>query len=787
MGVIHTSILSVRGSIPATPLYNDLKMKLPEALIIAVLLSAIPSTLIATSPEELSDNATISGYVRDKDSGETLVGATIQLLETRQGVVTNKSGYYALSDVKPGTYTLVFSFLGYEKKELRIDLKKRESRRIDVDLRTEAFQMQEVVVEGERLDDKRRITVSRINLPIRQISQIRIGGEADVFRSIQFLPGVLASSQISSGLYIRGGSPDQTLVLLDGSTVYNPTHLFGFFSTFNPDAIKDVDLIKGGFPAEYGGRMSAVLDLVQKDGNRHQVGGTASLGLISARLSADGPVANGSWFFGARRTYIDLLTSFLETDEDPLPDYYFYDVNGKISQDFGLSDKLFLSGFLSEDKMEFDNRAGFNGVLGISNRTLASRWTHLFSDNFFSVFNLSWSRYRNSFETRSSGFTTAIENSIQDYTLKGNFEWFLSSDWTLKSGFEVNRYLLNYMQNFTGNADSVAAPGTNEGGLMNLEESDHTGSVFFQSNYQASNLFSVQTGLRANYFDERGIVKLDPRIAVRYQAQDYLAVKAAWGIYHQYFRLASLPDFSFFDTWLPTDRTVDPSMAIHYVLGVESRLFDGIDLNVDAYYKDLYHVSELNQFQTQGRTVSDFFYDGRGEAFGLELFLQKKTGALSGWAGYALGWINTRFDALNDGRYFRPKWDRRHDFKIVGQYRINHRWEVSANFTFQSGQSYTARTSRLESRLPGSDLGKGITIPAERYGMRLPPSHQLNVNATYSTTLFKLPTKLLIDVFNVYSRRDVWFRYYDTTGEVTTVEDVLLLPILPSVAIEIKF
>lgn len=761
-------------------------MKSIRAIIFLFAIIALSGSLFAEGGAA-PDNATVNGYIRDKETGETLVGASIQLKETRQGTITNKSGFYSLSDIKPGTYTVVFSYIGYDKLEMSIELKKRESRRIDVELKSEAFKLEEVVVEGERFDDRRQITVSRVNIPIRQINQLRIGGEADVFRSIQFLPGVLASSQISSGLYIRGGSPDQTLVLIDGSTVYNPTHLFGFFSTFNPDAVKDVDLIKGGYPAEYGGRLSAVLDLVQKDGNRKELHGTASLGLIATRLSGEGPLGNGSWFLGGRRTYIDLLTNLIETDEDPLPNYYFYDLNGKVSQDFGLSDKVFLSGFTSEDRMEFDNRAGFNGLLGISNRAVSTRWTHLFSDNLFSVFNFSWSRYRNSFETENAGFETMVENVIQDFTLKGNLEWFTSPEWTMKGGFEVNRYVLQYLQNFSGDADSTAPSGSTDGGIVNLDETDHTASMFVQSNYQFSNLLSLQSGLRVNYYDLRNIVKLDPRLALRYQWNESIAVKAAWGIYHQYFRLASLPDFSFFDTWLPTDSTVQPSMAIHYVLGVETQPFDGIDFNIDAYYKELYHVSELNQFQTRGRTVQDYFYDGEGEAFGVEFFLQKKTGRLTGWAGYALGWINTRFDELNGGRYFRPKWDRRHDVKIVGQYRLNDRWDFSATFTLQSGQSYTGRTSRLESRLPGSDFGKGITVPAERFGLRLPMSHQLNLNATYHTTLFGLPTKVLIDIYNVYSRRDIWFRYYDTTGDVTKVEDVTLLPILPSVAVEINF
>jgi hypothetical protein len=741
---------------------------------------------IGDSPKEISDNATINGFIRDKETGETLVGASVLLAGTRLGTTSNKSGYFALSEIKPGKYNVVFSYLGYEKKEITVELKRRESRRIDVELSSEALQLDEVVVESNRLDDKRQISVSRINIPIRQINKLRVGGEADVFRSLQYLPGVLASSQISSGLYIRGGSPDQTLVLLDGSAIYNPSHLFGFFSTFNPDAIKDVDLIKGGYPAEYGGRLSAVLDLVQKDGNRNKFGGTASLGLISSRLSTEGPVGNGSWFLGFRRTYIDLLTGLLETPEDPLPNYYFFDINGKISQDIGSSDKLFLSGFTSEDALDFDNNAGFNGTIGIGNVLLSSSWTHIFDDNLFSVFNFSYSRYRNSFKSSNSGFETEVRNVIQDFTLKGSLEWFASSDWTLKGGVEVNRYELDYLQNFTGDADSSSAAGS-ASAVTNIAASDYTASGFIQSNYQFSNLLSLQTGLRLNYYDLRGLLKVDPRIAARYQLQDFIAVKAAFGVYHQYFRLASLPDFSFFDTWLPTDSTVDPSRAVHYVLGIETRPFDGFDFNVDVYYKDLAHVSELNQFQTRGVTVRDFFYDGKGEAYGIELFLQKRSGRFTGWAGYALGWIDVRFDELNRGKYFRPKWDRRHDFKVVAQYKLNDSWDVSATFTFQTGQSYTGQTSRLETRLPGAESGKGLNIPADRYGLRLPPSHQLNLNANYHTTLFGLPASLMIDIFNVYSRRDIWFRYYDSTGEITKVEDVRLLPILPSVALEVRF
>ncbi|MFZ1731672.1 MAG: TonB-dependent receptor [Bacteroidota bacterium] len=732
-----------------------------------------------------NSGATLSGFIRDAATEETLVGATVQLKGTRIGAVTNKSGFYSVSGIAAGKYTAVFSYLGYSTKEIELSIGGNESKRLDAGLSTDVLQLEEVTVEGNRMEDTRQISVSRINIPLRQISQLRVAGEADVFRSLQFLPGVLASSQISSGLYIRGGSPDQTLVLLDGSTVYNPSHMFGFYSTFNPDAIKDVELIKGGFPAEYGGRMSAVLDLVQMDGNRNDFEGKASLGLISSRLSVEGPVGNGSWFLSGRRTYIDLLTSLIETEDSPLPSYYFYDLNGKITQDLGPDDKLSFSGFHSKDQMDFVNKKGMSLGLAVQNSAAAMRWTHLFSDQVFSAFNLSWSKYGNGLENQRGGFGGLIDNSITDMTLKGKVEWFASSALTVLAGVEGSRYDLQYLQQFGGSGDSATTVGETD--ATNIDTKDYVLAGYGQVNYHFTAALSAQLGLRTNYYQLRDIMTLDPRAALRLQLQPSIALKAAWGMYHQYFRLASVPDFSFFDTWLPTDGTVDPSLAVHYVLGLETHPFDGYEFNVETYYKDLYNVSELREFATQSTAVNEIFYNGTGQSYGIEFFLQKRVGNLTGWAGYALGYITSTFDELNKGAAFRPKWDRRHDLKLVAQYRLNDRWEVGASFTYQSGQSYTGQTSRFQTSFPGDNQGIGVTVPADLYGLRLPASHQLNLNANYHTTLFGQPAKLLIDIYNIYSHRDIWYRYYDTSEDVTEVTDVLLLPIIPSAALEITF
>jgi hypothetical protein len=482
-----------------------------------------------------------------------------------------------------------------------------------------------------------------------------------------------------------------------------------------------------------------------------------------------------------------LLGALPEDPNEPLPNFNFYDLNAKVTQDLGENDKIFLSGFMSADKLILD-APGIDFEVGIGNRNGAARWTHIFGDNLFTSVNLSGSRYVNGFTGNNGGFSFKIENTIIDYTLRADLEWFASDDLTIKTGYEGTSYTFGYMQNFTGNADTVAQSGTvSEGGLTNFTIGDYTHAYYVQGNYQFSDLLSLQTGFRFNYWDSSDVFTIDPRFALRYQLQEDIVLKASWGIFHQYLRLATQPDFTFFDTWLPTDNTVPASKATHYIFSVETKPFDGYDMNFDFYYKDLRNISELRVNNTQGRTVSDVFFTGDGEAYGAEFFLQKKMGAFTGWIGYGLGYVFGQFDSVNQGRVFRPKYDRRHDIKLVGMYKLNQDWELGATFTFQSGQSYTGATSRFATRKPGETIDSPQIVPGDRYGLRLPNTHQLNFNINYNTTIWGLPARVMIDIFNVYSRRDIWFRFYDTSKDVTEVTDVRLLPILPTVALEVKF
>ncbi|MCB0702900.1 MAG: TonB-dependent receptor [Ignavibacteriae bacterium] len=742
-------------------------------------------TLLVSTSHLYSQTASISGYVKDSSNKETLIGATIRIAGTKKGAQTNKDGYYVISNLKPGKYNLIFSYIGYEEYNKEITLKVNQDLRIDALLHTGSMTSEEISVYGDRNDDKVEISISKVNIPIQQIKEIRIGGESDIFRSLQLLPGVLTSSQISSGLYIRGGSPDQNLVLLDGSMVYNPTHLFGFISAFNTDAIKDVELIKGGFNAEYGGRLSSVLTLTQKDGNREEVEGLFSVGAISSKLALEGPIGNGSWFIGGRRTYFELIKAFLSDDPlNPIPDFNFYDVNAKITQDFGDNDKIAISGFYSKDNLDYD-AGNINFNLGISNRLGSARWTHIFNPQLFSTVNLSTSQYINGFDADNSGYKVLQENIITDYTIKHTLDWFHSEEITTKYGYEVNFYEFDYLANFTGSTDSTAEG--SGAGRTNLHFTDRNYAAFAQAKWQINTPLSAQFGLRGNYFEFADQAAVEPRIALKYYLQPDVAIKASWGIYHQNLKLATLQDFSFFDTWLGTDSSLNIGKSIHYILSLETEPWDGYDLNVDVYYKSLENINEIRRVVLQIDNGADVLYEGKGEAFGAELFIQKKIGDFTGWFGYGLGFINAQYDSLNSGRYFRPKFDRRHDIKGVIQYKIDENWDVGANFTFQSGQSYTGQTSRFQLQLEGETNGRGKTVPSQRYGLRLPPSHQLNLNGSYKFKAFGYDAKILLDIYNVYNRRDIWFRFYNVNEETTTVEDFRLLPIIPTFSFEIKF
>lgn len=741
--------------------------------------------LIGISINLLANDNSISGFVLDSASGETVVGATVFFPKLGKGAITNKKGLYSIKNIPNGTHQIKITFIGYQTFTDSIDFNNKNLRK-DFSLSSGAVELNEVVVSAESEADKKNISISKVDIPVKQLKEIRIGGEADVFRALQYLPGVLTSSQISNGLYIRGGSPDQNLVQIDGSTVYNPSHLFGFISTFNADAVKDVELIKGGFNAEYGGRMSAVLNITQKDGNKKEFKGKLNIGLLSTKVSAEGPVGNGSFYLGGRRTYFELIKPLADNDpENPLPDYNFYDLNFRVNQSLGDNDQFFASAFASSDFLEFGN-FGLDFSLGISNLTGSLKWNHIFNNSLFSSVNYSYSRYNNSLDGDNSGFIVKVDNYIEDHTIKAKFDWLTNDKLTNKFGFEANFYEFSYLQDFSGGGSDSLQEGASAG-ITNFTINDINLALFYQSNYQLNDYISVQGGLRLSHWDFINSQTIDPRLAARFQLTDKISLKTAWGIFRQNLKLATQPDFAFFDTWLGTDTTLTLGQSEHYILSLQTTPVEGYDLNFDIYYKTLRNVNELKNISFEVETGEDALYEGDGEAFGFEVFLQKKYGKFGGWIGYGFGVINVQFDSLNRGAWFNPRYDRRHDFKVVAQYQITDRWNLGMNFTFQAGQPYTDQTSWGRTILPGTVRGNGTTNPSQRFGLRLPETHFLNVNASYSFEILGKESLFIMDIYNVYNRRDIFFRQFLIEDDEVSVQDIKLLPIIPSISWEINF
>ena len=755
-----------------------------KIIFISLLLFLVFSSVV------IAAGISVGGIIADKSTGEPLIGAIVMLEGTKLGARTNKSGFYSIQNVPVGEYKIITRYLGYKQGSEKLSVKaNNKNLRINIALDPDAIMTEGVQVVAEREIERREISISKVNVPVAQIKNIRISGESDLFRTLQFLPGVLTSSQVSSGLYVRGGSPDQNLVLLDGAAVYNPSHFFGFYSTFNTNAIKDVEFIKGGFDAEYGGRLSSVLNVTQKDGNRKKITGEATLGLTSMQGGIEVPVASGSMFVSGRRTYLDLLRPVFKLFTDiPLPDFYFYDINAKVTQNLGDNDKVSVSGFLSNDILTFD---GFStGIsMEVGNKLLAGKWTHIFSNNLFSNVVFNYSKYRNSFSGGQADYNFILDNSIEDMTAKAHFEYLLGEDAAIKFGAEVSKMNFDFLMNFTGDTTETIQ---GEDGQVNLFMGDWNYSAFAQTKFNIIDYLSFQGGLRAYFFYLNNNFKFDPRVALRYMLTGNVAVKAAWGIYHQSLRIAGIPNFSIVDAWLPSDTSVDVSKSTHYIFSVETKPFDGIDINFDVYYKDMKEIGELNQMAMAfglGGTekVTDVLFIGNAYSYGAEIFVQKQMGRLTGWLGYGFGKIHATFDSINSGKTFNPKYDRTHDFKVVTQYKLFDDWEVGGTFTFQSGQPYTGATSRGNVLLPDQLQGASKTNMSDLYALRMPNSHQLNLYLAYSFTMFGKEARAVLDIYNVYNRRDILMRVYNTQQSYTTVEDIRLLPIIPSLSLEVKF
>jgi len=730
-----------------------------------------------------AQQATLSGFVADQSNGETLPYASVVLRGDGSpiGTLANVDGYYAIQGVPAdSTLVLMISYVGYIGYQDTVVFKVGETRRLDVQLVSEAILTQEIVVEADRDEEERLIQPGFVQVEAAQIRDMPAIGEADILRSLQLLPGIQSASDISSGLYVRGGGPDQTLILLDQMPLYNPSHAFGFFSTFNSDAIKDVSLHKGAYPAQYGGRLGAVLDVRNKDGNRKGFEGSGGVSLIASRLTLEGPTRKGSWIVSGRRTYIDPLLSIVRNDSTDVPSYYFYDLNAKINQDISENDKLQVSGYFGRDDLTFDVGPDTFFKIRWGNSAFTGKWTHVFSPTVFGNFMVAGSKYTSTSTLNIFDTPILFKNSIQDYTVKGDLDWFATHDHALSGGFLFTRYDFEFLQEF------------NKEEQLNLREKPNLLSAYIQDHWQPGSRWDLRLGARGNYFSDGKQWQVEPRFSASYQAKEDWRLKAAGGGYHQYLQLVTTEAFAGSDFWVPLDGTVEPGRSLQGVVGVEWEPSLRYQLSVEGYYTDLANLVTLDTrvaADTDAQTSEEVFVTGgTGYATGLEVFLQRQTGRLTGWIGYTLGWTRRQFAEFNGGREFAPKYDRRHDVSFVASYRVG-KWAFGANYVYGTGQAFTPASARYTLRSPAiPDLQiEDLVLPADKNSARLLPYHRMDLSVKRKFGLFGADAEGFVQVFNAYNRRNEWFVQYDVDDPETDPKVVKMLPIVPTIGINFGF
>ena len=739
-------------------------------------------SVLVTFSVRAQERASISGYVRDATSGETLLLANVRLEGTTQGAATNNAGYYALAGITPGEHVLIASYVGYRPERIEIALDAGEQRRLDVELVPEGLAIDGVTVTAEQeLEyEARRVGVQQLQTEL--IKSLPTVLQPDVFRSLQLLPGVKAASDYSSGLYIRGGSPDQTLILLDRTTVYNPSHFFGFFSTFNPDAIKDVRLYKGGFPAEYGGRIGSVVDIYNRDGNRREFDAGMSVGLLSSRVIAEGPYARGSYMLALRRSTLEPLLYMLHAaDVDGIPDsFYFFDANGKLNVDLSSRDQLSLAFYAGGDRLNIELLDDLHADIRYGNRTLSLNWTHLFSETLFSNFTATGSRYYSAPELDFSGTSIVRDNSVGDFSAKADFEYVPGERLSAKAGFWTGAFLFRLRDLFD---DDVS-----------LDESIRSlyTSVYGQSTYRPIPGVSLQAGLRANFFQEGDFYRIAPRLSAEYEPASTVRLQIAYGRYFQFLTLVTSELFSGFDTWLTTGDHVPPAFGDQVVIGVKSALTSGINVDVEAYYRTMENLFELDPFvqNPAGREYVELFRFGDGHAYGFETILQRTEGRLNGFLAYTLSRTRRRFPNVNGGAFYPPKYDRTHDVKIVLNYDLSRTWRAIGVWTYATGQAYTEPLAQY--RLIGQPFDtdtRGVLV-TEYNASRLPAYHRFDVGVSRRGTVFgSVGYELQMQVINAYNRRNIWFYLFDfTEGKDVERNEVPQIPVpIPNLSLTLDF
>jgi hypothetical protein len=761
----------------------------PSSLLLLLLLSCCAANLQAQEKR-----FTVSGTIKDQRSGEDLIGAEVVVAGTRTGSVSNAYGYYALS-LPQGNYTLVFSYLGYLRKE--INLRLAANTRQDVTLEEGGVELTEVVVSAERQNAQPgRSGMSVEKLSAKAIRSVpALMGEVDVIKAVQLLPGVQATSEGSSGFSVRGGGHDQNLVLLDEATVYNASHLMGFFSVFNNDAVKDVALYKGDIPASFGGRLSSLLDIRTKDGNNQRYAATGGIGLISSRLTAEGPLGEkASAIVSARRTYADMFLLFANEKNLRNSTLYFYDMNAKLNYRIDHNNRLYAAGYLGRDKFGMQY-AG----MAFGNKTATLRWNHIFSPLLFSNFTLVGSSYDYYLRSEiSSQLNQQFKSGLEDYALRADFSYHPNPANSLKFGYNFVFHTFRPgegggigEESIVGNI-SLPKEFAMENILYVANETDIAGKLKLRYGLRFSTFQNVSNGEDAH---RRGAVyhhrqQLEPRAGAVYLFDSNRSVKAAYTRTVQYIQLASNSSAgSPLDLWFQASPDVAPQLCDQFTAGYFRNFAnDAYEFSAEVYYKDMKNVVDFKDHANLliNENLEQELRFGQGYSRGLELMLRKTSGPLNGWISYTLSESRRRIEDVNEGRWYRSPYDKPHNISVVGTYEINSRWSASANWVYADGTPVTYPTGRF--RIEDSY----VPVYSGRNEYRYPAYHRLDLSLTLQLSVPGKPFKheLNLSLYNAYGRKNAWtilFRQEDDQPDVSYAEKIYLFTFIPSLTWNFSF
>ena len=758
-------------------------------------------------------SVTLSGIITEGESGESLIGATVLVPELNLGTTSNEYGFYSLSVPVGDSVEVVFSYVGFQKEVRQLLLS--DHLKLDIELNS-GYDLEEVVVKANSFEEALNSTEMSVeNISTKEARLIPVLlGESDILKAIQLKPGIPSGTEGTTGLFVRGGGSDQNLIILDEAVVYNANHLFGFFSTFNTDAVKDLKLYKGGFPAQYGGRLSSVIDVKLKEGNSKRFSGSGGLGLISSRLTLEGPIQKdkSSFIVSGRRTYVDIFTNLAnqanedKEDYSPIPAYYFYDLNTKVNFELGEKDKLFLSGYFGRDVFGF-NGDFFDFDFDWGNATGTLRWNHMFNPKLFANTTFTYSDYQYNIKNRITGFSFNVGSNIKDANLKSDFYYAIDNRHTLRLGGS-----LTYHQFTVGRLRAGSTDGTINFSAGQDFEGIQAG-LYISDEFAVSDQLKINAGLRLSGFNyqSENYLGVEPRFSGKYSITDRLTLKASYARMYQYLHLVSSAGVALpTDIWYPSTERVKPQASDQTALGISYLLADDYFFTIETYYKWLHNQLEFVDGAELfvNNDLEQEFAIGQGRGYGVEFSIEKKAGKLTGWIGYTLALIEKgEFTPLFEGNtfaqqgYFPPIYDRRHDLSVVLLYEIIPRLTATATFVYGSGDLRWLAPGRFTFQdIYGADFESIVPDYQDRNNFRLPPYHRMDVGLVYKFFPEWGEHDLTLNIVNVYDRRNTFFIFLepeftevsdgDTTFEVPTrvaAQQVSLFPILPSLTWNFRF